>query len=354
MSQSGKGLEVDRPSSILPKGSQTAFDNVSTSVERHEATSHSAGAHSYPPCTSAVPSAPLPLPPAPPCHHSTNTQAPSSQQIYHLHFHHIVHPNLPAFDPGVHPDPSPSRSSDYPETSRHPPLSFINRLAQGFTGSQSSPSSHQNDFGRRVAPTNYNSSTQDSQRTLVDTPRYRSLRPAEDSTKFEPTTNRPQELNSKAKQHSRNKPVELLGKSSTLFAMSEPLADSSSLVFRRSQANIGSERTLSSRREGPSSWDSTSFSFPFSVASGLPTRQSHIFAAEKSRTITSRSIRIAQNDQDPRPRPFVQDAPPTSFRRRQFIGHVGLCLFSFRLCFQPLDRRSARHRLGCCSSFKPR
>lgn len=165
MSLPNKGLPLYRPSSILPKEPQTALDNVTPSVEGDDTVSQSTRAYTYPASTSVAAPATLPPPPASSYQYSPISELQSSQQVLDLHLHQFLHLSCASQQPlSLHSSRPVNESSGYPGASRQ-------------------PSGYQFDPGPRF--------TQDSQRTLVDTPRYSALRSTGDSLSSKSSTDEP-------------------------------------------------------------------------------------------------------------------------------------------------------------------
>lgn len=145
MSRLDKGLQLDRPSNILPKEPQPTFGNVSASVE-----GDIPGSHSLPPYTYQLSSFGEPVHQPSNLPYSTAPQLRSSQGVYQLHLDQYQQLNSPS---------RRSLSSGSGQQVVEPSKFSHVRVRFSFV--------HHHNAGRLIA--------QDSQRTLVDSPRYSSL-----------------------------------------------------------------------------------------------------------------------------------------------------------------------------------
>lgn len=183
MSHLDKGLPLYHPSCILPKEPQTALNNVSTSVEGDDTVFQSARAYTYPVAASTTLSPP---PSASSYQHLAASESHSSQQAYDLHLHQFLHLN---------------------RASRPPPSAHSSRIVNehnGFPKASGQAPCYQFNLGSRIA--------QDSQRTLVDTPRYSSVRSTGDSLSSKSSTDDPGGQEYKEQRNSRQRTTGGLGK----------------------------------------------------------------------------------------------------------------------------------------------
>lgn len=209
MSHLDKGLPLYRTFSTLPKEAQTALNNVSTSVEGDDTVFQSARAYTYPVAASTT----LPPPPSASSHQDwAASESHSSQQAYELHLHQFLHLN---------------------RASRPPPPSHSSRIFNEYNGypkASGQAPCYQFNPGSRIA--------QDSQRTLVDTPRCSSVRSTGDSLSSKSSTDDPGGQEYKEQQNSRQRTPGGLGKHFTqlpscLVANTLYLYDSQTLRQRK-------------------------------------------------------------------------------------------------------------------------
>jgi hypothetical protein len=318
-----KGLQLSN-SSLLPKDSQSAFGNIQTTAEGDASTYSSSAAYSLPNLQNH-------LPPPPPLdisyQHSSYPLQPS-EQVYHLHVpqttfgttHHL-------------PLQYPWSTTRYDATFAPPtPLfgGYSESRIKAFSESRGTLPGHRYDIGYRAAPTAL--PLRDSQRTLVELPRFTSFQDQENSLRSH--TDDPGGIAPRGSKEFSNRSFAQFGKSLSEFVNLSLIS-----IFRliNSQTDISVQRIFPIGREGHSCRLCPTTASSFSVAH-RPTRQPSSLGDPQSRTSTSKSTGLAQNDQDPRQRSFLSNAAPTSFRHRQHIGHGRWHFVTFCVRFQSFKR----------------